>query len=267
MQTPESCKYKVLPVVTARSCVRCDVSPCLGVRCNGELLTFHSHQVPALDFVGSRYIRRSYPPPPPRRAPNTPELSGFWRLMTKAEISISVLVFTEVGTRILVLWVVTPCILVAEHRSFGWTYLFLSAKVIQVWNVAHCINTGLIYSLIWSHRQRHRTNYCRITPLLLCSPHSVKYKDLGNCFRKRSLCRVTYRSVPAARKVRCVQCGAGSTRYRQINTNAPNELAAPCCRPLTVLHMSASGFPATVLRGNTWSVSERYATLRSVSCV
>jgi hypothetical protein len=41
-----------------------------------------------------------------------PEVSGFGRLMTKAEISISVLVFMEVGTRILVLWVVTPGILV-----------------------------------------------------------------------------------------------------------------------------------------------------------
>jgi len=68
MQTPESCKYKVLPVVNSTELCemrRVSVGQCLGVRCNGELLTFHSHEVSALDFVGSRYIRRSYPPPPP----------------------------------------------------------------------------------------------------------------------------------------------------------------------------------------------------------
>jgi hypothetical protein len=97
---------------------RLSVGQCLGLRFNGELLPFQS-QVPALDLVGSRCIRGSYPPSPPRRIPNMPELPGFRRLMTKAEISISVLVFTEVRTRILVLWVLTPCILVAEHRGVG----------------------------------------------------------------------------------------------------------------------------------------------------
>jgi hypothetical protein len=64
-------------------CLMCRVSvgQCLGLRFNGELLTFQSHQVPALDFVRLRYIRGSYPPspfpPPPRRPHNTPELSGF----------------------------------------------------------------------------------------------------------------------------------------------------------------------------------------------
>jgi hypothetical protein len=58
-------------------------------------------------------------------------------------MAIRFLVFTEVETPILVLWVVTPCILVAEYRRFGLMYFIFSVKVIQVLEVVHCIKNRL----------------------------------------------------------------------------------------------------------------------------
>ena len=107
--------------------------------------------------------------------------------------------------------------------------------------MGHCIQTDLIYSLILPQCRR----LCWITPLLLCSRHSLTYIDLGSCFRKKvSLPILRTGAYPLKGRVRCVQYRAGSTRYRQINTNAPNELAAPVLPPPDyTAHVCANGIP------------------------